>query len=106
MVVIAVDLLPLWYSTILEVQSQKIIIDSLKLSYDYLRIQQQQTAIQLTTCKSGNDVLKQMIGVLEQKNGVTLQDVADRDKQIKRLRFWTKVELGVAAAFAVLVIAK
>ena len=103
---INVDLLPLWYTTILELKVAEIKIDSLNLTYQVEKNRSKYLNTQLLTCKSGNDILKDMIMILEKKNVMIGVDSQAKDKEIKRLRIWSKIYISIAGLFALFAVIK
>ncbi len=100
------DLLPLWYVTILQLQESEVVIDSLRASLDLAGGTIKYQAGQIGNLKNQTDKLNAMNKNLQDQNKLLRTDADSLTKFYIRWRNIGRISIGVAAALAIIALAK
>ncbi len=100
------DLLPLWYVTILQLQESEVVIDSLRASLDLAGNTIKYQVGQIGNLKKQTDNLNAMNKNLRDQNKLLSSDADSLTKFYIRWRNVGRISIGVAAALAIIVLAK
>ena len=105
-VAIHTDLLPLWYTTILELQKSEAVIDSLRASIEMYNKNIRYQAGQIVNYKKQVEKVNLMNKNLQGQLKILSDDADSMTKYYLRWRLIGRVSIGVAAFFAIVAIAK